>query len=85
MLLEVEDDALRTGAAGLGGAESSLGVLARELFEPSMLMEPSMDVSTSARERGVSGGFASVEMSDKASDGVSKPDAEDEFGNAECS
>lgn len=43
-----------------------------------------MGVSTSGSGRGVSGGLASVEMSDSASEGVSKPDEEVDLGRAEC-
>lgn len=73
-----------TGAAGLGGAETSVGVLAKESLLSSGPEDARMDVSASPSGRGVSGGFASVDMSDRASDGVSKPDDEVELGNAEC-
>lgn len=82
VLLEA-DGAFSTGAAGLGGLESSVGV---EDAGPPLSSEvecAGIGVSTSANGRGVSGGLASVEISDKASDGVSRPDDEVDFGKAE--
>lgn len=77
------ESAFSTGAAGLGGADISVGVLAMEVSLPSVLIGARMGVSTSAKGRGVSGGLASVEISDKASDGVSRPDEDVDLGNAE--
>lgn len=72
-----------TGAAGLGGPDDSIDVLASGVTRPSTFTGARIGVSSSAIGRGVSGGLASVEMSDRASEGVSKPEDDVEFGNAE--
>lgn len=60
-----------------------MGSLANEANFPSIPTGASVGVSTSPNGRGVSGGFASVEMSERASEGVSNPDEDVEFGSAE--
>lgn len=72
--------AFNTGAAGLGGADTS-GV---EIKEAPLEAPPPECASESAKGCGVSGGFASVEISESASDGVSKPVDEVDLGKAEC-